>query len=62
MPNKIKPCPFCGNINYLEYGEIFGAGVHKFYIFCKNCDSDGPPKGTKREARKSWNRRTDNAE
>lgn len=59
MPNKLKPCPFCGE----DAGEVFDIGgfcIDSFYVSCRECESRGPCKETKRKAIEAWNRRKPN--
>lgn len=43
---KLKPCPFCGSDN-LE--------VHRFYVTCEDCMTDGPMCCVENAAIDSWN-------
>lgn len=44
-------CPFCGeNNNSLSLNEYYNL----YWIYCKNCHADGPPKTTTVEAIKAW--------
>lgn len=62
MPNKLKPCPFCGNDKF-KWGRVFGtefSGDFGWYLVCTGCGTHTKAKGTKRAVRKLWNRRSDN--
>ena len=52
MPEKLKPCPFCGS------NEIYSS-PNIALIMCKKCRCWGPNTGTTAaEAVSAWNRRT----
>lgn len=50
------PCPFCGSLKELEFGEHTGEDVS--YIVCKakECGISGPAARNKRTAVTKWNR------
>ena len=59
--NELKPCPFCN-----REAEITQCQYNDYYVTCKNCGcqlgQDGVAYndfGTKEEAIKAWNTRTD---
>lgn len=56
MPNKLKPCPFCGEVpvGTVRIGCIF-------YVRCLNCGSNAGCKTRVEEAIELWNRRINNA-
>lgn len=56
MANKKQPklaaCPHCGS------GSLSMSNYHKpFYVFCDDCDADGPKERTEAKAIAAWNRR-----
>ena len=68
---RIKPCPICGNIPYIEKNQLWGENGHGYpgcYSYDIKCDVCGYPKhqsgdtvyinsheGAKAEAIKRWN-------
>ena len=60
MPNELKPCPFCGAIPILEYGN----GIQKWWYTCDNEKCLVQPTTyaykSKGGAKRAWNRRVDN--
>lgn len=60
MAEKLKPCPFCGNI-YVKKIKAPLQGTQMF--ICNKCGADVCFFGAEHEpkASKAWNRRTDNA-
>lgn len=59
MPNKLKPCPFCGSKNlYYQKPCHFGSpGVVLSSVCCCNCSAEVTGKGN--EAVNLWNRRAE---
>ena len=59
MPNELKPCPFCGGSadisKTLLYGKVAG-----YVVFCKKCGCEINARSSKQNAKKAWNRRSDN--
>jgi hypothetical protein len=60
MPNELKPCPFCGAIPILEYGN----GINKYWISCQNEKCRIQPMTDAHTNKgvivREWNRRVDN--
>ncbi len=56
MPNKLKPCPFCGSKD-IQVQNVEGLDTWR-YIQCDHCG--GRTDGWKGEilARKAWNKRS----
>lgn len=56
MPNKLKPCPFCGSKD-IQVKKVEGLTTWR-YIQCDHCG--GRTDGWKDEtlARKAWNKRS----
>lgn len=52
---KIKPCPFCGESERIDFGIVSGYG----YVECKNCSAEIRARGTERDAAEAWNRRAE---
>ncbi len=48
---KLKRCPFCGS------PQLEMSGTSVCWVSCSNCQAEAPPKSTKEEAVKAWNRR-----
>jgi len=62
MEKGLKPCPFCGDVNDLEYESwnawYFSEGLDEdISVRCANCGAFGPPCNTTNEAREAWNER-----
>jgi Lar family restriction alleviation protein len=65
MPEKLKPCPFCGNKNddeekYFDDLQIMkkiGSIYTQVFVFCPLCETQGPRRLTKKAAIEAWNRR-----
>lgn len=57
MPNKPKPCPFCGKENIDTWDKISATGRTGFFAYCKECKYEGPVSSTKEEAIEARNRR-----
>lgn len=51
----LKPCPFCENndvcLKQREQGYLR-------WVFCNQCEAEGPPKRSDKEAIRNWNVRT----
>ena len=58
MPNKLKPCPFCGGEAKIEKHEEYS-----YIVRCTKCPCDIGRHWYRRkqDAKKDWNRRTENA-
>lgn len=54
MPNKLKPCPFCGKY-FIRIARLWSLGG--FACWCVLCHSSGPVRFKKKEAIEAWNRR-----
>ena len=67
MPEKLKPCPFCGYIR----PKIRRFNTNAYRVVCPNCGSQGKPCMVhewhdtvfvaQNNAKRAWNRRIDNA-
>jgi Lar family restriction alleviation protein len=50
-------CPFCGSTNVDDTcTDTDSLGIFA-YVFCNNCDTQGPPGATRDHAVDKWNRR-----
>jgi len=54
---KLLPCPFCGDSEWLELGNIYNNPAYKFTVSCKTCGAESCDKETAEEAAAAWNRR-----
>lgn len=54
MPNKLKPCPFCGGI-FIRTSRIGNNG--EYASWCENCMANGPLQFRRSKAIEVWNRR-----
>ena len=63
MPNELKPCPFCGESEDIDYGIMSGTMKGFDYVQCQNCGAEinSVHNGEYIEAIEKWNRRTENA-
>lgn len=64
MDNKLKPCPFCGETEDVDYGINTGILKGFDYVECQNCGATTHTihnKGKSIAAIDVWNRRTKNA-
>ena len=59
MPNKLNPCPFCGDENTDTWDKIGANGRTVFSAYCEECKCEGPISSTKEEAIEAWNRRAE---
>ena len=67
MTDKLKPCPFCGETNRIH---IRRQGKNAYRVICHNCGALGPYAKVEEwhsdkfiaqgNAKKLWNRRTEN--
>ena len=67
MTDKLKPCPFCGETNRIH---IRRQGKNAYRVICHACGALGPYAKVEewhsdkfiaqRNAKKLWNRRTEN--
>lgn len=57
MTEKVKPCPFCGEID----GLVTCLEDGMYYEECMTCSARGPAEYTKNGAVKSWNCREEAA-
>ncbi len=56
---KLKPCPFCGNIDKVSLEDKFiklNRVIHHYRVSCRNCWGREYA-GTEKLAIKMWNRR-----
>lgn len=60
---ELEPCPFCGDApepvpqNGYTASMISESG-YKVFVWCANCDGDGPERHTHAEAITAWNTRS----
>ena len=61
MNEELKPCPFCGGSD-IDFNFVFAPEFthYGFYYYCTKCRAAAYYAGTKRAARKKWNRRATN--
>lgn len=55
-----KPCPFCGESDFVEVatvGEPDDDCAQSFHASCGKCGAEGPCSDSMREAAGNWNRR-----
>lgn len=52
MPNKLKPCPFCGTSE-----NILQSVERGYYVFCIKCKVHGPITPMIFTSIEAWNRR-----
>lgn len=57
MPEKLKPCPFCG-----RDAVIKGSPDYRYYVLCGKCEAKTRKFTSESDAIKAWNRRTNNEE
>lgn len=63
MPDKLKPCPFCGGSRAIvEKSEGWGCQTQPYQIRCigeigRGCNAIGPINHIKQDAIKAWNTR-----
>ena len=55
--NGLLPCPFCGEVKYIECGNMYGNTLYKFIVTCKGCGATSCDGETDSEAIAAWNRR-----
>ena len=55
MPNKLKPCPFCGTSE-----NILQSVERGYYVFCIKCKVHGPITPMIFTSIEAWNRRKPN--
>lgn len=57
MTNKLKPCPFCRETEFIDvkFKRLFNMDFH--YVHCWICGSRGPMNIDKQKAIEAWNRR-----
>ena len=53
MSEELKSCPFCGGLS----GHVVGRDHLKAWVFCPDCDTEGPAAATHSEAITAWNTR-----
>lgn len=41
MIDQHKPCPFCGSTKTYSEGPAYGRSY--WYVFCDDCQAEGPP-------------------
>ena len=56
MPEKLKPCPFCGKDDAIFITQTH-RGISLFYCECIRCHYITHICSTRKGARRSWNRR-----
>ena len=58
---KIKPCPFCGEKDLIDYGIMRGTMQGFDYVQCENCGAEihSIHNGKHIEAIEKWNTRTE---
>lgn len=61
MKNKteLKSCPFCGGEADISKGFTSRIKGTAYLVYCLKCDTTSGFYGTKRAAKKHWNRRVD---
>ena len=52
---KLRPCPFCDDVNLLRKGGFSGSGG-VWYVDCACCNARGPARYTLEAAIKAWNK------
>ena len=52
---ELKPCPFCGNSNEDHLLILVGRGY--YYVWCGNCETEGPATDSELQAVVKWNTR-----
>lgn len=59
---ELKPCPFCGEKDDIDYGVMGGTMKGFDYVQCQNCGAEirSINNGKFIEAIELWNRRADN--
>ena len=55
---ELKPCPFCGGKAAISKGFTLRIKGTAYLVHCLKCDTMSSLYGTKRAAKKHWNRRT----
>ena len=56
--NELKPCPFCGESEYVTVQKMLTR--KRWYVHCGNCRCRTAQYLDRQEAIKVWNRRADN--
>lgn len=55
---KLKPCPFCGEQKSLSCKNDYNrTSMFRYFIYCPECNAEGPARDTKRKAVNNWNKR-----
>ncbi len=61
LVNGLKPCPFCGEatdaVSILETDSGIDGISGEYYVFCLTCFAQSGEFPSRREAKRSWNRR-----
>lgn len=57
MSEKLKPCPFCGSCDDLQF--LDDNDYETVQVNCLECGTCGPEADTRREALDLWNRRAE---
>ena len=53
--SEIKPCPFCNNHNFTElFSEATAAKRINYFVFCGNCQAQGPKSRDSESAIFEW--------
>ncbi len=61
-PERIKPCPFCGNDGSHDPRHTFSHQYKQVAVRCGNCEAMGSLKWSEAFAIIAWNRRADLAQ
>jgi Lar family restriction alleviation protein len=54
---QLQPCPFCGEKEDGEIDTNTNPSGTCHYVWCWNCEAQGPPRRTEGEAIEEWNKR-----
>ena len=59
--NDIKPCPFCGGTDFIEFAYPYRRkpGLKGSYVQCKDCGAQSGRRETIDDAIEAWNSRKD---
>lgn len=60
MSEKLKPCPFCGEVEAIRNRHM-NSNMSQWGVSCDGCDAEGPWKFGKDEAIAAWNTRAQHA-
>lgn len=56
---ELKPCPFCGEKEDIDYGYMIGTMRGYCYVCCNECLAEIHTSGTPADAIRAWNRRVE---